>query len=227
MISQRRGRGEQVTVPIVIESQGDENTIGFSLQRANAPNGPETSEVLTNPVVTLGSGAPPNSNLGTNPTQAPQSVGILVDTTNTYMAGTREIVTVTYTIPANATIGIYPITFTSNPVLQSVGGDGNLLPVTWVGGFVEVIPTTAAGADVSGHVLTPDGRGLRNAVVLLTAPDGTVRRATTSSFGFYRFKDVETGTSFVVGVQSKRYRFAPRVLQVVDTLTDVDFVAQE
>jgi len=35
------------------------------------------------------------------------------------------------------------------------------------------------------------------------------------------------GTSFVIGVKSNRYSFTQRLVQVFDTLMDVDFVAQE
>jgi hypothetical protein len=30
-----------------------------------------------------------------------------------------------------------------------------------------------------------------------------------------------------MSVESRRYRFAPRIIQVIDTLTDFDFVGQE
>jgi hypothetical protein len=92
---------------------------------------------------------------------------------------------------------------------------------------LELLPATAAGVEVSGRVTTPDGRGLRNAIVSMVDSQGIVRTATTSSFGYYSFEEVEVGQSFVVSVNSRRYRFAPRVIQVFDTLADVDFVGQE
>jgi uncharacterized repeat protein (TIGR01451 family) len=91
----------------------------------------------------------------------------------------------------------------------------------------EGCPATAAGVEVSGRVLTPDGRGLRNAVVAMTDPNGVLRTATTSSFGYYRFENVEAGPSYVMGVTSRSYRFTPRIIQVTDTLTDVDFIGIE
>ena len=86
---------------------------------------------------------------------------------------------------------------------------------------------TAAGVTVGGRVLTPEGRGLRNAVVSIVDSHGVRRTATTSSFGYYRFDDVEAGETYLIGVRSNRYRFTQRVLQVFDSLTDVDFVGQE
>lgn len=87
--------------------------------------------------------------------------------------------------------------------------------------------STAAGVEVSGRVITPDGRGLRNAIVSMTDGNGVTRTATTSTFGFYRFEDVEVGGNYVMSVASRRYRFNPRVVQVLDNLSDVDFMGQE
>jgi len=84
---------------------------------------------------------------------------------------------------------------------------------------------TAANVSVSGRIMTNDGFGLRNAVVTLTGSDCVTRRATSSSFGYYSFDDVMAGESYVMGVASKRYQFATRIVTVVDQLTDVDFVS--
>jgi hypothetical protein len=61
----------------------------------------------------------------------------------------------------------------------------------------------------------------------MTDANGVVRTATTSSFGFYRFEGVTVGESYVMGVSSRNYRFTPRVVQVFDSLTDIDFVGLE
>lgn len=87
--------------------------------------------------------------------------------------------------------------------------------------------TSAANVSVSGRVLTADGRGLRNAIVSIIDSHSVMRIVTTGAFGDYGFEDVETGETYVIGVASKRYRFASRVLQVTDTLTSVDFVGDE
>ena len=87
--------------------------------------------------------------------------------------------------------------------------------------------STAAGVSVSGRVLTPDGRGLRNAYVVLTDQHGVTRTVTTGAFGNYQFDDVQSGEAYVIGVVSKRYRFASRVLQVFDTVTGEDFTGDE
>ena len=80
---------------------------------------------------------------------------------------------------------------------------------------------------VSGRVVTPDGRGLRNAVVSLIDSQGVRRTATTSSFGIYSFSDVRADETYIFTIASKRYRFTPRQMLVSDSLSNVDFVGLE
>ena len=82
----------------------------------------------------------------------------------------------------------------------------------------------SASVSVSGRVMTPDGRGLRNATVTITDSQGVRRTVTTSSFGFYRFEDVRAGDTYVIGVSSRLYRFASKILQSDETLADVNFL---
>lgn len=210
----------QVRINILLESQGDESSTSFSL-RFN-PFGTK------NPVVALGSGVPAGANLQiTTNNLAEGQLGVRVNSTNTFAAGTRNIITVTFTVPANANVGIYPVGFGSVPTPQNVlSSTGESLVTTYQTGFVQV-GATAAGVDVSGRVVTPDGPGLRNAIAILTDALGNRRTATTSSFGYYRFADVESGKTYAIGVQSKHYRFTPRVIQIVDILTDFDFIGQD
>ena len=84
---------------------------------------------------------------------------------------------------------------------------------------------TAANVSLSGRVLTADGRGLRNAVVSLTKENGETIFTRTSSFGYYRFDEIEVGQTVILAVSSKRYQFTPRVVSLSDELTELDFVA--
>lgn len=212
--------GQQVTIFVQLDSQGNESSTSFSMNY--------NAQVLTNPQITLGNGVPPSSNLGTNNNNAAQGqIGILVDSTNTYTAGTRNILNVTFTVAPGATLGQYPVTFGSVPTPQSVSSAaGALLPTTYAQGIIQV-GSTAAGVEVAGRVLTPDGRGIRNATVVITDAKGLRRTVTTSSFGIYRFDDVQAGETYTISVQSKQFRFTARILQVVDSLTDFDFVGQQ
>jgi hypothetical protein len=86
---------------------------------------------------------------------------------------------------------------------------------------------SAANVSVSGRVLTADGRGIRNTVVILTDPKGVSRTVTTSTFGYYRFDEVPSGETYVLSVSSKRYQFESRIVAVQDEIANLDFIAQE
>ena len=84
-----------------------------------------------------------------------------------------------------------------------------------------------ASATISGRVTTPSGSNLRNAVVTLVDANNVRQTATTSSFGIYSFNNVSVGGSFTVTAFSKRYRFAPIILQVTGNVSGVDFIGLE
>jgi len=86
--------------------------------------------------------------------------------------------------------------------------------------FVAAVPNFP----VDGRVVTSEGQGLRNAIVSITDVNGIRRTATTSSFGNYRLENVKGGETYLLGVSSKRYRFASRFVEVSGNLSNVDFV---
>ncbi len=88
------------------------------------------------------------------------------------------------------------------------------------------IAPVAAGASISGQVLTPDGRALRNAVVSLTDTNGETRTARTSTFGYYRIDDIEVGQNVTMTVQSKGYVFDTQVVSVNDNLEGINFTGR-
>jgi hypothetical protein len=86
---------------------------------------------------------------------------------------------------------------------------------------------TLAPVSITGRVTTPDGTGLRNAAVSLTDSVGIRRTAFTSSLGYYSFDGVTTGVTYSISVQSKRYRFSSKQLQIDTDLPGLDFVGFE
>lgn len=110
--------------------------------------------------------------------------------------------------------------------------DRSLTPATIgnvAGGWgLEFLSSTAAGAAISGRVLTADGHGIRNARVTITG-NSIIEPiiATTGSFGYFNFDGLAIGETYVVTVNSQRFTFSTpsRVISLVDNVTDADFIA--
>ena len=110
---------------------------------------------------------------------------------------------------------------------QAIAGTANSSPFAIQSGFFNAAPVapTAASVSVAGKVITDDGRGLRNARVVLTDAIGNSRTALTTSFGYYRFDDVAAGQTYIISVASKRFQFAPQVITVSEEINALDFTA--
>lgn len=85
---------------------------------------------------------------------------------------------------------------------------------------------TAANASISGRLVTAEGRPVYGGVVTLTEGP-VVRTAISNPFGYYRFDEIVTGRTYVVGATSKRYFFpdSPVALSVSGDLNDLNFQA--
>jgi len=89
------------------------------------------------------------------------------------------------------------------------------------------VVAAAPNYNVSGRVFTPSGNIIRNVPVVLTDSRGVRRTSTTSSFGTYLFEDVRGGEPYVISVNSRTYRFAPKPVTVNSNLVNQDFVGLE
>lgn len=207
-------------VPVEIDAVGNETNIGFTFNFDQAR--------FSNPQVSLGNGVPQGATLVTNLSEAAAGrVGVVVNSLNPYAPGTRQIVNVSLQVAANTPIGLSPVSFGNSPVTQSVvDGNQQQLLTSYQSGNIQIGSSTA-GVSISGRVLTPNGNGLRNATVNLIDEQGIRRIATTSSFGVFQFDNVPAGETYLITVGSKRYRFAPTFLPVVDTVSDIVLVGLE
>jgi len=134
--------GGTVQVPVMLDAQGDENTLGFSLQFDPA--------ALSNPVVLLGSDDAGASLLVNNSQVASGRDGIVISLSSgaAFAAGTRQIAMVTFTIATGAP-STTSITFGDQPTARSVVNAGSgALPVNWLGGSVQVNHPPVAANDV-------------------------------------------------------------------------------
>ncbi len=118
-----------------------------------------------------------------------------------------------------------PLTLDQRGAQRIFDGGANPLLLRVDIGAVEFNTPTAALVSVGGRVSAADGRGVSNCFVHLTDSNGNVRTVRTSSFGYYRFDDIEAGETYVISVISKRFSFASQVVQVNDNIADLDFIA--
>jgi hypothetical protein len=208
----------KVVLYIQMDRQGDEAGAAFTLGFDPAR--------LSNPQVSLGSGASAGTALTANAEKSDVGqLAVLVDADEALAGG--QIVSVTFDVAANAAGETTPVTFT-DAITQGSTADveGNLLPTRFVNGVVTLPEAASPVFEISGRVLTPDGRGLRNALVTLTDSSGVERNVTTSSFGYYHFDSLTGGATYMIGVESKRYSFQSRIVQITENLTDIDLQAR-
>lgn len=95
-------------------------------------------------------------------------------------------------------------------------------------GAVE-LALSAAGASIGGRVLTADGRGIRNAIVVITGGNlNEPRMVATGTFGYYEIDHLEVGHTYFVTVNSKRFVFTtPTVIVTLeDNIAELNFQAQ-
>jgi len=113
-------------------------------------------------------------------------------------------------------------------VRDDFGSAGGVVGSISGGWGLEFLRSTAAGASISGRVMTADGYGIRNAKVVITGNSLTEPIITqTGSFGWFNIDGLRTGETYVVTVNSQRYTFSTpsRVISLTDNVVDADFIA--
>jgi Calx-beta domain/Carboxypeptidase regulatory-like domain len=120
--------------------------------------------------------------------------------------------------------GVWSLYVRDDTVTNDPQGSGNI-----AGGWgLEFLQTTAASASLSGRVMTADGRAIRNVDVVITGNTlAHPMTVTTGSFGWFTFDGLQSGETYVVTVNSRRFTFSTpsRVISLIDNVTDADFVA--
>ena len=148
-------RGQQVMVGVELDSLGDENAIGFSLNFnpndltfVSVAAGPDAS--VTGAMFNMNTMQAANGRVG---------VAIALAAGQTFAAGNRKLATLTFNIPANGTAAAIPITFGDQPVVgEVVGAMANVLQATWTPGgvmFTRAVASVSA-ASFQGGELTPE-----------------------------------------------------------------------
>lgn len=90
---------------------------------------------------------------------------------------------------------------------------------------VTSLTTSAANISVAGRVLSANGRYASGALIFYVDETGQTRYAVANPFGYFRFKNVKTGEPFIFRVNSKRFRFAPRIVSVNENFGTLNFTS--
>lgn len=118
-----------------------------------------------------------------------------------------------------------------SPCVSVIGNQSTL--ITGVTNFsrwtmAQLLTPTAASVDVSGRVITADGRPIRNVEVMING-EGLQQPifVYTGNLGYYNFEGLPAG-NYVLTANSKRFTFnnPVRLITLKDSLTDQDFVAE-
>lgn len=94
-------------------------------------------------------------------------------------------------------------------------------------GIGTITDDDAAIAELSGRVVSSSGRALGRVTVRLIDSENNVQTTLTSPFGYFVFVAVETGRTYTVAPRSRRYQFPQRIVQVLDSVANVDFTPLE
>ena len=207
-------------VPIQLNSNSDTEAIQFTVNYDPAKLSIPNAAAITNRY--------PNTTFVIN-NNTPGKLGIVayqpLDGASVFPTGNVKLFDINFTVAGGAG-GTTSITFTGDPVpIIASNPQSGTVQTSSSPGTVTLLTPTAAGVSISGRILTPNGRGLANAIVSMTNSLGETRTARTNSFGYYSFKEVAAGETFVFQVISKRYQFVPQVVGVKEELTDLNFTA--
>jgi len=92
---------------------------------------------------------------------------------------------------------------------------------------LNVLPPSAAPADIGGRITTSTGQGIGRVSITISSSDGTYIMTTlTNAFGYYRFENAPTGISYTITPVGKQYTFDPPVMVYnhQDEATGLNFV---
>ena len=127
-----------------------------------------------------------------------------------------------------------------NLKFTAVGAPGSVSPLKWeslllnegnprvlpVDGQVELSAAAPNQAEISGRLLSGYGEGISGTHVTLTDANGSRRTILSNGFGAFRFGGLDLGETYTISVASRRWRFTPLTVSVVDQAANVDMIAE-
>ncbi len=143
--------GSAVTVPIVLDSQGDENALGFSLN---------FDQAILSYVRTAIGGDAAGATLNENTSQVGQGrlgVALTLPSGRTFAAGARQVAVVTFNVSASTTANSTPVGFGDAPIRREISNiNAQILSASYQGCSIPIGPTLGYEADVAPR---PNGTG--------------------------------------------------------------------
>ncbi|MBK7393834.1 MAG: hypothetical protein IPI64_11150 [Chloracidobacterium sp.] len=142
------------------------------------------------------------------------------------LPGLGTALKLTFVTHPSAQFNTFSLLTFQNVFFYNLGGEFANVPHN---GRITLIGPTASEVNLSGRILTTQGRGVTNATVTISG--GTLsapRVITTGRLGNYSFTGLIAGETYIITVFARRFSFASptRVVTMFDNLTDVDFVAE-
>ncbi|MEP6902886.1 MAG: hypothetical protein ABJA66_14125 [Actinomycetota bacterium] len=124
--------------------------------------------------------------------------------------------------------GIFALDATTGQALAGANSSGGIFRAS-SGFWTSPFAPSAARVSLGGRVITAQGSGIRNVIVILTATSGAIRSTQSGMFGAFRFENVEVGGTYLISVASKRYGFSqPTIIRTVqEEIADLEFVAND
>ena len=180
--------GAEVTVPIVLVGNGNENALGFSLSF--------NPTLLTFAGVSLGTGAQDATLLVNNSQVSTGRLGIALalPTGATFAAGTQQVVLVTFTAGVVSSSSSAMVNFAEAPIARQLSDPlGNPLPATYSGGIVSI-----SAADFEGDV-APRPQGDRNVTIIDWVLAGRFAAGLESTTNASEFQRVDTAPRNTLG----------------------------
>lgn len=84
---------------------------------------------------------------------------------------------------------------------------------------------SAASVSVGGQITMPNGYGISGAIIVLTDDSGNTQRTISNSFGYFQFEEVEGGKTYTLSVRHRRFTFAPQIINVFNTIDNLQIVS--
>ncbi len=91
---------------------------------------------------------------------------------------------------------------------------------------IDVDVVVAANGSVSGRLVSPSGRAVSNAQVMITdTSTGEIKSVRSSPFGYFKIEDLPVGNLYVMQIMSKQYQFPVQTFTLNTDIADWEIQA--